>query len=395
MYTYIERNLTTLITSKLEQNPVVAILGPRQCGKSTLAKAITQKHKNVVFLDLERPSTLTRLEDPELFFSVNKNKLICLDEIQRSPNLFPVIRSTVDLNKHNGQFLILGSASPDLIRQSSESLAGRISYIELTPFLFSEATHIKSINDPAISLWLRGGFPRSLMSANDTQSLEWRLDFVRTFLEQDISNLGFKILAEKLGRFWRMFAHVHGQLLNSAKLANSLGVSAHTIRSYIDILRHTYMLRVLEPYAGNMKKRLVKSPKVYVRDSGILHALLDIETMNNLFTHPVYGASWEGFVIEQILSLSPRLKAYFYRNSNGNEIDLILEYKQKRIAIECKASANPQIKQGFMNALDDLNIREAWIIAPIATGFPYHKNITVSPLLEFIDYLKNSFLTNS
>lgn len=392
MHTYVTRNLNNFIVQKMNQNPVVAILGPRQCGKSTLAKAITQKQNNIIFLDLERPSALNRLKDPEFFFEMNKNMLICLDEIQRAPDLFPIIRSMVDNNNRNNQFLILGSASPDLIRQSSETLAGRIAYVELTPFLHSETVQIKTIKNPTMSLWLRGGFPRSLIPRGDTQSFEWRMDFIRTFLEQDISNFGIKIPAENLSRFWRMFAHVSGQLLNSSKLAGSLGVSSHTIRHYIDILRHTYMLRVLEPYTGNIKKRLVKSPKVYIRDSGILHTLLDIETMNDLFAHPIYGASWEGFVIEQILSLSPRIKASFYRNSNGNEIDLILEYKQKRIAVECKSSTNPQLKPGFTIALNDLNITEAWIITPTTNEYLYRKNVTVSSLPKFAHYIKTSFL---
>ncbi|MCA9401710.1 MAG: ATP-binding protein [Candidatus Omnitrophica bacterium] len=394
MHTLINRTLTSSIIEKLKANPVVAILGPRQCGKSTLANIIAPTQKNMIFLDLERPSDLNRLNEPELFFSHNKEALIVLDEIQRVPNLFPIIRSTVDTNHRHGQFLILGSASEKLIRQSSESLAGRIAYIELTPFLFNEATRVPFLKDPLNTLWLRGGFPRSLLAKTDHESFEWRLNFIRTFLEQDISNLGIKIPAEHLSRFWRMFAHLNGQLLNSAKLAGSLGISSHTVRHYIDILRHTFMLRVLEPYSTNNKKRLVKSPKVFLRDSGLLNALLDIESANDLFAHPTFGSSWEGFVIEQILSLSPRFKACFYRNSNGNEIDLILQYKQKRVAIECKSSLTPQIRPGLMVALDELSIDQAWIIAPVEPGssYPLSKRVTVSSLAKCIEFLNQSFL---
>ena len=389
MHTYINRKSTSDVIKNLKINPVVAILGPRQCGKSTLAKTITSARNNVIYLDLERPSDRNCLRHPELFFSANKGKLICLDEIQRMPSIFPIIRCVVDENTTNGQFLILGSASPELIRQSSESLAGRISYVALTPFILQEVSALKKSAFSQNTLWLKGGFPRSLLSKNNTQSFDWRLNFIRTFLEQDIPNLGIKVPANNLHRFWRMFAHVSGQVINNAKIAASLGVSAHTIRYYIDILQYTYMVRVLEPYFGNLKKRLVKSPKIYIRDTGILHALLEIDSMNNLFAHPIYGASWESFVIEQILAASPRVRAYFYRNSNGNEIDLILEYKRHRLAVECKASSTPQTGRGFTTAINDLNIKDAWIIAPVNKAYPYARHITVSPLTDFINHLQN------
>lgn len=392
MHTHILRSIHNHIIHKLETNPAVAILGPRQCGKSTLAKAIAEKQDNVVFLDLEKPSDLARLNEPELFFTHNKDALIILDEIQRVPGLFTILRSTIDTHTRNGQFLILGSASPELIRQSSESLAGRIAYIELTPFTLDEINSCDLLENPQSLVWLRGGYPRSLLAESETDSFDWRLDFIRTFLEQDISNLGINIPAENLNRFWRMFAHVNGQSLNSAKLAGSLSISAHTVRHYIDLLRHTFMLRVLEPFSTNSKKRLVKSPKVYIRDSGILHTLLDIESMNDLFAHPGFGTSWESFVIEQIMAVSPRLKASYYRNSNGNEIDLILEYKQKKIAVECKSSPNPHITSGLAIAMDDTQTPHAHIIAPVKEPYPFAKNIQVSPLADFIRFLKQDFL---
>lgn len=387
MHTFVSRILTNKTIKKLAANPAVALIGPRQCGKSTLARVIIKERPDSIYLDLEKPSDLNRLRDPELFFKHNAGSLIILDEIQRQPDLFPVLRSTIDERDRHGQFLILGSASPDLIRQSSESLAGRIAYLELTPFLFDEINSPEISANPLHTLWLRGGYPRGFLTADDHQSFEWRLDFIRTFLEQDISNLGIQIPAENLSRFWRMFAHVNGQVLNYAKLADSLGVSGHTVRHYIDLLRHTFMLRRLEPFTTNTKKRLVKSPKVYIRDAGLLHALLDIESFNDLLAHPGFGASWEGFVVEQILSTFPRLNACFYRNSNGNEIDLILEHKQKRIAVECKASSSPRVRPGLSFALADTEVTETWVVAPVSSSYPLSKNITVAPLGEFLNYL--------
>lgn len=385
MHTLINRSSKAVVYERLANNPVVALIGPRQCGKSTLAHAIAETQKKTIYLDLEKHSDLNRLREPEFFFQHNKDALIILDEIQRAPDLFPLIRATVDENRRSSQFLILGSASPQLIRQSSESLAGRISYIELTPFTLKEIANNKTQN--INTLWLKGGFPRSFLAQSDELSLQWRLDFIQTFLEQDLSNLGIRIPAEKISRFWRMFAHINAQVLNSAKLANSLGVSGHTVKHYILLLRHTFMLRVLEPFFINTKKRLIKSPKVYIRDSGLLHALLNIETTNDLLAHPTFGSSWEGFVVEQILSCFPRINAGFYRNSNGNEIDLILEQKQKRIAVECKASLSPQLKPGLKIAMDDLGIKQAWIIAPVKESYQLTKDITVSPLKNFLKIL--------
>jgi predicted AAA+ superfamily ATPase len=386
MQTYIKRIITTNIEQKLENMPGVVILGPRQCGKSTLAKAIISEIGGAVYLDLERPSDVSKLRDPEAFFSLNSDKLICLDEIQRVPELFPVLRSVMDENRKNGQFIILGSASPDLIKQSSETLAGRISYFELTPFVLKEVSedhHLKTLR----KLWLRGGFPRSYLAPNEKESIEWRLDFIRTFLERDIPQLGFRTPAKTIERFWRICAHLHGQLLNSSKLGESMGVSHHTVRSYIDMLEQSFVLRVLRPYESNLKKRLIKSPKIYIRDSGILHALLGIENHNDLLGHPVYGPSWEGLVIENILSLLPNWKASFYRTSSGSEIDLILEKANKRVAIECKGSTSPNLNQGFWNALSDIKFQEVWVIAPVKEAYPIEKGVMVAPPHQLIDHL--------
>ena len=386
MQEYIERNLTEAVWQKLQHSPVVAVLGPRQCGKSTLAQHVIQPMTNSLYLDLERSSDRDKLTNPELFFEINRGRLICLDEIQRVPELFLVLRSVVDRMETHGQFLLLGSASRDLIQQSSETLAGRIAYLELTPFLLNEVEQGAS-TDPLWKLFLKGGFPRSFL-AEEAQSFEWRQDFIRTFLERDLPQLGIKIPAKQLERFWKMCAHLHGQLLNSSKLGASLGVSYHTVRSYVDLLEQTFILRVLPPWEANLKKRLVKSPKIYLRDSGLLHGLMEIETLNDLLGHPVYGASWEGFVIETILSSLPRWKGSFYRTAAGAEMDLILSWKQHRIALECKAASAPQVTSGFWNALEDLEATQAWIVSPVKEAFPLKEKVQVTPLNHLLHYLK-------
>ncbi len=386
MQAYIKRIITADIERKLENMPGVVILGPRQCGKSTLAKAIISEIGSAVYLDLERPSDFSKLRDPEAFFSLNSDQLICLDEIQRVPELFPVLRSVIDENRRNGQFIILGSASPDLMKQSSETLAGRISYFELTPFVLKEVSE-DDRSKALRRLWLRGGFPRSYLAPDERESIEWRRDFIRTFLERDIPQLGFRTPAKTLERFWRICAHLHGQLLNSSKLGESMGVSHHTVRSYIDMLEQSFVLRVLRPYESNLKKRLIKSPKVYIRDSGILHALLDIENHNDLLGHPVYGPSWEGLVIENILSLLPNWEASFYRTSSGSEIDLILEKGNKRVAVECKGSTSPDLNRGFWNTVSELKFKEVWVVAPVREAYPIEKGVMVAPLHQVIEHL--------
>lgn len=366
------------IEQRLGNMPAVALLGPRQVGKSTLAKQLIQKYRDAIYLDLESAADLNKLRDPEAYFALHSEKLICLDEIQRTPELFPILRSVIDQRERNGQFLILGSASPQLIRQSSESLAGRISYIQLTPLVLREL-------EPSLlrRLWLRGGFPRSYLASDDNNSFAWRIDFIRTFLERDIPQLGFSLSAKTLERFWQLCAHSHGQLLNGSKLGSAMGVSHHTIRAYIDLLEQTFVMRVLPPYEANLKKRLIKSPKIYIRDSGLLHALLGLETQDDLFSHPCYGSSWEGFAIENIVSQLPEWRASFYRTASGSEIDLILEKGARRIAVECKASTSPEVGRGFWNALKDLEIEEAWIVAPVSESYPLRKGVTVTPLNEF------------
>ncbi len=382
MHTYISRKIESDIQKNLKNFPVVAILGPRQCGKSTLAKRIVASRKKSVYLDLELESDLRKIDDPELFLSGHEDKLVCIDEIQRTPDLFKSLRGIIDRKRKNGRFLILGSASRDLIRQSSESLAGRICFMQLTPFLFSE---VSDAGKPDVmKLWSRGGFPESFLSRSNQSSAIWRESFIRTFLERDIPQLGFNLPAQMMRRLWTMLAHSHGQVLNSSRLGEALGVSHTTIRSYLDILEQTFMLRIIQPFQANVKKRIIKSSKVYVRDSGILHALLGIENKNDLFGHPVFGSSWEGFALENILSAYPKHSPYFYRTSSGVEIDLVLERGTKKIAFECKASKSPTLSKGFYQALKDLSIDHAYVISPVDEQYPIKKGIIVAPLHTFI-----------
>jgi uncharacterized protein len=387
MHGYVTRGIQHGILESLTDFPALAILGPRQAGKTTLAQEIVRSLPGAVYLDLERPSDLRKLSDPELFLQLVRSEdpqaLVCLDEIQRVPELFPVLRSEIDEAGRNGQFLLLGSASRDLLRQTSESLAGRIRFLELTPFLVSE---LDLPDEPSAlaRLWLRGGFPRSYLARNDESSRQWRESFVRSFLEQDIPQLGFNIPAASLRRLWGMLAHRHGQVLNASQLGGALGVSHTTVRSHVDLLTQTFMVRLLAPFAANVEKRLVKSPKLYLRDSGILHALLEIDDTVGLLAHPVCGESWEGFVVEQVLAAWPDWQPSFYRTAAGAEVDLVLTRGSRRVVIECKASTAPTVSRGFWNALNDLKADQAWIIAPVTRPYPLRAGVTVAPLGWFL-----------
>ena len=383
---FIERQVSRNIENYLKHFPAVAIFGPRQCGKSTLAKSVIKNTPDSLYLDLEDPDDLVKLEEPSLFFKQYGDKLICLDEIQRVPELFPLLRSVIDRQERNGQFLILGSASPDLIKQSSETLAGRIIYQELTPFIIPEIPFMQDdkLND---KYWIRGGFPRSYLAENDMISNKWRKSFIATFLERDIPNLGIYYPPAMMKKLWQMLAHIQGQLINYVQLGNSLGVSHTMVRNYLEVLHQTYMIRILKPYQGNLKKRLVKTPKVYIRDTGILHSLLNIENFDMLYGHPVAGASWETLVIENILGNTEGFLASFFRTSGGNEIDLILEKGNKRYAVECKLSSSPKLTAGFYHAVDELETEHTWVVAPVDTPFMVKKNITITPLNELIKVL--------
>ncbi len=384
MQGYIPRHQGPEVERRLANSPIVALLGPRQCGKTTLAQHLASGRTQTVHLDLERPSDLRKLTDPEAFFALHREDLIVLDEIQRKPDLFPILRSTVDERQVNCQFLILGSASPELLRQGSESLAGRIAFVELAPLLLPEVNQ-HSPPQTLQELWLRGGYPRSWLATSLFESFEWRSDFIRTFLERDLASLAPRIASSRLGRFWRMIAHEHGQILNGARLGSALGVSAHTLRSYLELFERSFMLRSLPPCHANLGKRVVKSPKIYLRDAGILHALLEIEDHDDLLGHPVRGASWEGMCIEHILCALPRWRPSFFRTRDGAEIDLVLERGQRRIAIECKASTAPKPTRGFWNALEALEPDAAYVVAPIKESFPLDHRVSAVSLAELID----------
>jgi predicted AAA+ superfamily ATPase len=356
----VPRFLAGAILTALRNYPVVALLGPRQVGKTTLALAVArQLPQPTVHLDLERDSDLNRLEHAELYFDQQAHKLVIIDEVQRRPNLFPLLRSVVDERIRHGErvghFLVLGSASRDLLQQSSESLAGRIAYLELRPFSLVELADYEAAFD-LDRLWVRGGFPNSYLAATDQLSADWRGNFISTYLERDIPQLGPRLPAVQMRRLWTMLAHGQGAQLNAARLAASLGVSGHTVRHYLDVLTDLYMVRQLPPWSRNPRKRLVKTPKLYVRDSGLVHRLANIPDLETLLGHPLCGDSWEGFAIESLLMHLPDgWEATYYRTSAQAEIDLVLEGPGGRVtAIEVKRTLTPVVSKGFRFGCDDI-----------------------------------------
>lgn len=374
----IPRRLQPAVEKALTLFPVVALLGPRQVGKTTLARTIGNTvGKEVEYLDLELPSHAARLSDPELYLSRHADSLVILDEVQRLPEVFPILRSLIDSDRRPGRFLLLGSASPRLSRQASESLAGRIRYLELTPFTLDE---VGRSSENLMRLWLRGGFPKSYLADSDEESLEWRIEFVRTFLESDVPALGLNLRTESLRRFWQMLAHRHAQLWNASELARSLGVTPPTASSYLDLLVGTFLIRRLAPYHANLGKRLVKSPKVYFRDSGLLHALLDIHDLDELHGHPVLGASWEGMLIEQLLNTKQPRDATFYRTAAGAELDLVVKPSRQPITgYEMKYSLSPSMSKGFWSSIEDLDIPKTYVVYPGAEAWPLKKGVEVVP----------------
>lgn len=385
MHDFIKRNLEDVVVQYLKIFPVVAILGPRQCGKSTLIKKLSEYWGTSLFLDLQYETDLSKLAQPAFFFESNADKIICLDEIQLYPELFSVLRSVVDRNRQNGKFVLLGSASRDLIQHTSESLAGRIGMLYLSPFVLNELDNIEGFN--LNTFWLRGGFPDSYLAQNDHYSSIWRDNFIRTFIERDIPQLGFQIPALQLRRLLVMCAHTQGQLLNYSKLGESLGLTHPTIRRYIDLLEQTFILRTVLPFEVNVKKRLVKSPKVFVRDSGVLHQLLAIPDFNSLLGNPIFGSSWEGFVVENVIVNKPDWNYYFYRTATGDELDLILEKGNQRIAIECKASTAPKLSKGFYRALEVVKPERTFVIIPTQVLYEIAPNVTVCGLSEFLNII--------
>lgn len=382
MQNLIDRNIETFVKENLSVFPAVAILGPRQCGKSTLVKMLYQNSDAYLYLDLQNLDDLNKLREPMLFFQANQDAIICLDEIQLVPKLFSVLRSEIDRNRRPGRFILLGSASQDLIQKTSESLAGRVGLIELTPFTIEEVE--QSANFELNKFWLRGGYPDSYLASSDQGSVLWRENFLRTYVERDIPQLGFQIPALQLRRLLTMCAHNQGQLFNSSKLGESLGVTYQTIRRYIDLMEQTFIIRSLPPFEKNIKKRLVKSPKIYVRDSGLLHRLLQVDDFNSLMGNPVFGPSWEGFVIENIISSLKDCKFYFYRSATGDELDLLIERGTRTIAVECKASSAPQVTKGFWNAIETTKPDKTYIVSPVSASYPFKKDVEVCRLSDFL-----------
>lgn len=383
MHNFIERKVEATVRQYLKIFPVVAVLGPRQCGKSTLVKKLAVTWGDSVYLDLQNDSDLSKLDQPIYFFQSNDDKIICLDEIQLVPQLFSVLRSVVDKNRQNGKFILLGSASRDLIQQTSESLAGRIGMVYLAPFTLNELNNLDGFN--LNIFWLRGGFPDSYLAENDAFSKIWRDNFIKTFVERDIPKLGFQIPALQLKRLLMMCAHNQGQLLNYSKLGESLGLTHPTIKRYIDLLEQTFIVRMVMPYETNVKKRLIKSPKVFVRDSGILHQLLAIPDYNSLLGNPIFGSSWEGVVVENVIVNMPDWDYYFYRTATGDELDLILVKGNQRIAIECKASTTPKLTKGFWRALDVVQPQRTFVIAPILGFYDIAPQVMVCSLEDFLN----------
>jgi predicted AAA+ superfamily ATPase len=371
----------------LRQFPAVVLLGPRQVGKTTLAFAEKDLRTTATYLDLELPSAQRQLDDPEAYFLAHQNQLIILDEVQRVPDLFAVLRGVIDQRRRNGeasgQFLLLGSASGVLLQQTSESLAGRVAQLELTPFQAREVLPANAAAADMNSLWVRGGFPLSWLAASDADSLTWREVFVTTYLEKDIPALGPRIPATTLRRLWTMLAHSQGELLDQSKLASALAISGQTVGRYIDLLCDLMLVRRLPAWSGNAGKRLVRAPKVYVRDSGIVHALLGLRDLDAVLGHPVAGSSWEGFVIEQLIAAAPQAQASFYRTSHGAEVDLVLEFKSGETwVIEIKRSSAPTVSKGFYIAANDVKASRKLLVAAVDSAFAMRDGVEVlNPLM--------------
>jgi uncharacterized protein len=388
----IEREALSIVTAMLDRHAAVGLLGPRQVGKTTLAMAIA-KTRRAVYLDLEDRADRAKIAEPELYLPQHTDKLVILDEIQQAPDLFAVLRGQIDkgrrAGRRSGQFLILGSASPDLLRQSAESLAGRIAYFDLGPLSPAEVGPSQKVRD---RLWLRGGFPESFTASDDESSLEWRDAFIKTCLERDIPQLGPRVPAETLRRFWTMLAHNQGALLNAARLAASLAVSGQSVARYLDLMVDLMLVRRLPPWSSNAGKRLVKAPKVYVRDSGLAHALLGIRTLEDLLGHPVAGLSWEGLIIEALIAAAPRgTNAHFYRTAAGAEIDLLLMLPGNRLwAIEIKRSLAPKAEKGFHLACLDVAPHRACVVYPGKERFPLMSDIDAIGLDDAIIGLKGT-----
>jgi len=388
MQGYIERAITSTLKRRLEIFPAVTVIGPRQCGKSRLSQRIAEELDAAIRLDLENPRDRVKLADPQLYFETNASNFVCIDEIQLMPELFPILRTEIDRDRRPGRFLILSSASRALVNKSAESLAGRIDYLELSPFL---PTEYLPGSPPSMldALW-RGGFPESALAANEAASNLWREAFIRSIVERDLSLLGTRISAIAWRRFLTMIAHLQGQILNAAKLGASLDLSGQAIRARLDFLQEALFLRLLPPWEGNLKKRLVKSPKVYIRDSGLTHSLLGIDGVEALLGHPVFGSSWEAFCIETLIVSFPEWIPSFYRSSGGAEIDLVLERGVHRLAFEFKASSAPNPTRGFHSALADLEPDNAYLVGIMEGSYPISATLTACGILECVELVRKA-----
>jgi hypothetical protein len=390
-----KRILEPLLGERLQQFPAVVLLGPRQVGKTTLALSEAKTRTDAIYLDLELPSAQRQLDDPEAFLLANCNRLVILDEIQRLPEIFPVLRAVIDIRiragESSGQFLLLGSASGVLLQQSSESLAGRMVQLELTPLQAQEIIARDAYQPQDVDkLWVRGGFPLSLLAKNDAESFRWREAFISTYLERDIPVLGPKIPAVSLRRLWTMLAHLQGCLLNYSQLATSLAISGQLVHRYVDILCDLMLVRRLPAWHGNVGKRLVKSPKVFVRDSGLVHTLLGLNNYESILSHPVAGLSWEGFVIEQIISAATSIDCSFYRTAQRAEADLVLDFRNGNVwVVEIKRSSAPKVARGFHQAAIDVNANRKILVAPIENPYRMKDDIEVMNTQQLVSELSN------
>ena len=384
----IYRTITKRVLDKLKQTPAVALLGPRQVGKTTLVKEIVpQLEMDTIYLDLESFADLNKLTDPESYFLQRKDKLIIIDEVQRMPELFPLFRSVIDKERHPSRFLLLGSASPEILAESSETLAGRISYLEMHPFNLLETVHIYTQEQ----LWLRGGFPEMFLADSDTESFEKRLDFIQTYIERDLPLLGLKTAPAISRNLLRMMTGIHGNLINYSMLSNSLGIDNNSIKRIIDLYEDAFLIRRLQPFYINITKRLVKTPKLFIRDSGLFHALAGIENMEELEGYAGKGDSWEGFVIQQIIALlKPAISPFFYRTQDGVELDLLLVKGNRPIVgIEVKYSNAPKITKGTTIASKDFNNLPIWIVTPgVAERYAISEHVSVTGLTGILEILR-------
>ena len=379
----IHRKIEHEFSELLKDYPVVCLIGPRQVGKTFFIKTFREKLKRQsLYLDLELPTGLARLSDPQFYLEQHSDQIIIIDEVQHRPDLFPLLRAMIDKDRRAGRFILLGSASRVIIQDTSESLAGHIAFMELKPFSLTELPNISSWQQ----LWLQGGFPLSFLARNQESSMTWRVNFVRSYIERDLPLLGLQVSPVQLERMWRMLSHLHGQMLNISMVAESLGISSHTAKGYIDFMENAFLIRRLYPFSANLRKRLVKTPKIFISDSGILNYFHQINSLDELLSHPSAGHSWEGFVIQQIgANISKEIELFYFRTHNRAEIDLVLMKGMKPVsAIEIKLSNSPKLTRGNTLAFEDIKARSNYIITPSSDDYLMNQNTRVCSLVDFL-----------